>query len=183
MTRTASRLSPASGPPGFPSVSQIMQASHHFSALRRMAAYRITSSVYQRREWGALPKDRSRPSRDNRPPLVLSIYLPARDSSSRWKEIVEPSKGRFTHHIELWSERDGDEFVRIKLRETWQHGAWRPTRNPTMAVGRFQGINRLIGARPAPSARALRRRPAAGVRQPGRCRWRAARHHSRVVAP
>jgi hypothetical protein len=58
-----------------------------------------------------------------RPPLVLSVYLPARDSSSRWKEVVEPSNGRFTHHIELWSERDVDEFVRSKLREAWQHAA------------------------------------------------------------
>jgi hypothetical protein len=59
----------------------------------------------------------------DRPPLVLSVYLPARDSSSRWKEVVEPSKGRFTHHIELWSERDVDEFVRGKLREAWEHAA------------------------------------------------------------
>jgi hypothetical protein len=59
----------------------------------------------------------------DRPPLGLSVYLPARDSSARWKEIVEPSKGRFTHHIELWSERDVDEFVRSKLREAWQHAA------------------------------------------------------------
>ena len=54
---------------------------------------------------------------------VLSVYLPARDSSSRWKEVVEPSKGRFTYHIELWSEKDVDEFVRSKLREAWQHAA------------------------------------------------------------
>ena len=59
----------------------------------------------------------------DRPPLVLSVYLPARDSSSRWKEVVEPSKGRFTHHIELWSVKDVDEFVRSKLREVWQHAA------------------------------------------------------------
>lgn len=59
----------------------------------------------------------------DRPPLVLSIYHPTRDSCSRWKEVVEPSKGRFTHHLELWSERDVDEFVRSKMREAWQHAA------------------------------------------------------------
>jgi hypothetical protein len=59
----------------------------------------------------------------DRAPLVLSVYLPARDSSSRWKEVVEPSKSRFTHHIELWSERDVDELVRSKLQEAWEHAA------------------------------------------------------------
>ncbi|MBE0580095.1 hypothetical protein [Devosia sp.] len=38
-------------------------------------------------------------------------------------EAVGPSKGRFTHHIELWSEKDVDEFVRSKLQEAWQHAA------------------------------------------------------------
>lgn len=44
-------------------------------------------------------------------PLVLTIGLPYRDGSSRWKEIVEPSPGRFTHHLELNSITDIDDQV------------------------------------------------------------------------
>lgn len=44
-------------------------------------------------------------------PLVLTISLPYRDGSSRWKEIVEPSPGRFTHHLELHSTADIDDQV------------------------------------------------------------------------
>ena len=57
------------------------------------------------------------------PPLVLSIYLKRRDSSPRWKEIVEPTKGRFTHHVELWSNRDVDNFVTSRLEEAWGEAA------------------------------------------------------------
>jgi hypothetical protein len=34
-------------------------------------------------------------------PLVVSLVFSARDPSPRWKEIVEPSRGRFMHHLEL----------------------------------------------------------------------------------
>ena len=34
-------------------------------------------------------------------PLVLTIGLRRRDESSRWKKVVEPLPGRFTHHMEL----------------------------------------------------------------------------------
>jgi hypothetical protein len=44
-------------------------------------------------------------------PLVLTVSLPFRDGSSRWKEIVEPSLGRFTHHLELHSTADIDDQV------------------------------------------------------------------------
>jgi predicted transport protein len=44
-------------------------------------------------------------------PLVLTVNLPFRDESSRWKEIVEPSPGRFTHHLELKSTADIDDQV------------------------------------------------------------------------
>ena len=77
---------------------------------------------YHRRPFAATWKP-SQYLAGDRPPLVLSVYLPARDSSSRWKAVVEPSKGRFTHHLELWSERDVDEFVRSKMLEAWQHAA------------------------------------------------------------
>ena len=32
-------------------------------------------------------------------PLVLTIGLRRRDASPRWKQVVEPAPGRFTHHV------------------------------------------------------------------------------------
>lgn len=49
-------------------------------------------------------------------PLVLTLGFRYRDPSPRWKEIVEPSPGRFTHHLELYSTTDIDEEVRSWLR-------------------------------------------------------------------
>jgi hypothetical protein len=46
------------------------------------------------------------------PPLVLTILLPWRDDSLRWKEVVESYPGRFTHHLELYASEDIDEQVR-----------------------------------------------------------------------
>ena len=34
-------------------------------------------------------------------PLVLSVSLPAQDGLARWKEIVEPARGRYMYHFEL----------------------------------------------------------------------------------
>ena len=50
-------------------------------------------------------------------PLVLSVSLPHRDASPRWKEVVEPAPGRFMHHLELGTLADVDEEVRGWLRE------------------------------------------------------------------
>lgn len=52
-------------------------------------------------------------------PLVLTLSLSKRDTSARWKEIVEPSPGRFTHHLELYSVSDIDSEVRDWLRDAW----------------------------------------------------------------
>ena len=52
-------------------------------------------------------------------PLVLTIGFRYRDTSPRWKEIVEPAPGRFTHHLELYSVDDIDDEVRGGLREAW----------------------------------------------------------------
>ncbi len=49
-------------------------------------------------------------------PLVLTVAFRYRDSSPRWKEIVEPKPGRFTHHLELYSAADIDDEVRSWLR-------------------------------------------------------------------
>jgi len=45
-------------------------------------------------------------------PLVITLGFRRRDSSPRWKEIVEPVPGRFTHHLELCSADDIDAQVR-----------------------------------------------------------------------
>ena len=56
-------------------------------------------------------------------PLVLSLSFPERDDSPRWKEIVQPSPGRFMHHLELRSPEDLDDDVRAWLRRAWQAAA------------------------------------------------------------
>ena len=56
-------------------------------------------------------------------PLVLTIGLRRRDGSPRWKEIVEPARGRFTHHLELHSATDIDGEVVAWLREAWEASA------------------------------------------------------------
>jgi hypothetical protein len=52
-------------------------------------------------------------------PLVVTIALRRRDGSPRWKQIVEPSPGRFTHHLELYSRDDFDDQVHTWLQEAW----------------------------------------------------------------
>lgn len=54
-----------------------------------------------------------------RPPLVLSIYLRHRDPSDRWKEVVQPRPGRFTHHLELRAADEVDDQVRVWLSQAW----------------------------------------------------------------
>ena len=57
--------------------------------------------------------------RGNVAPLVLTFSFRQRDPSPRWKEIVEPAPGRFTHHLELYSAAGVDDEVRC-----WLHDAW-----------------------------------------------------------
>src|SRR5574341_737243 len=52
-------------------------------------------------------------------PPVLTLSFREREPSTRWKEIVEPSPGRFTHHLELYSVDDVDNEVRDWLRDAW----------------------------------------------------------------
>ena len=52
-------------------------------------------------------------------PLVLTLALRRREASPRWKEVVEPAKGRFTHHLELRSVDEIDDEVRSWLLEAW----------------------------------------------------------------
>ena len=52
-------------------------------------------------------------------PLVLSVSLPQRDASLRWKEVLQPAPGRFMHHLELNGSEDLDEQVAEWLRAAW----------------------------------------------------------------
>ncbi len=52
-------------------------------------------------------------------PLVLTLSFRYRDASPRWKEIVEPARGRFIHHLELYSPTDIDDEIRAWLRAAW----------------------------------------------------------------
>ena len=52
-------------------------------------------------------------------PLVLTLGFRQRDPSPRWKEIVEPQPGHFTHHLELWTVTDIDDEVRAWLQAAW----------------------------------------------------------------
>lgn len=56
-------------------------------------------------------------------PLVLTLLLHRRDPSPRWKEVVEPAPGRFTHHLELYALNDIDEQVFDWLQEAWRLAA------------------------------------------------------------
>jgi hypothetical protein len=53
-------------------------------------------------------------------PLVLTILLPWRDDSPRWKEVVEPYPGRFSHHLEMYGTAEIDEEVKSWLRQAWE---------------------------------------------------------------
>lgn len=50
-------------------------------------------------------------------PLVLTVCFPGRDPSRRWKEIVQPTPGRFMHHLELYATSDVDDEVACWVRE------------------------------------------------------------------
>lgn len=57
---------------------------------------------------------------DRGAPPVLTVGLRRRDDSPRWKQIVEPTPGRFTHHLELRSVDDIGDEVRRWVREAWE---------------------------------------------------------------
>jgi hypothetical protein len=55
-------------------------------------------------------------------PLVLTLSFFHRDPSPRWKEIVQPSAKRFTHHLELYTLDQIDDEVRAWLRAAYCKG-------------------------------------------------------------
>lgn len=56
-------------------------------------------------------------------PLVLTFDFDEQDPSPRWKEVVEPRPGHFTHHLELHRAEDLDDEVRGWLRQAWDAAA------------------------------------------------------------
>ncbi len=99
-----------------------------FEAVRQVieaigpAEVRVTKSqvAFRRRKpfaWVWMPEQYLR---REAAPLVLTLGFRIRDPSPRWKSIVEPAPGRFTHHLELYSVADIDEEVRQWLRLAWE---------------------------------------------------------------
>lgn len=56
---------------------------------------------------------------DGLPPLVLTVGLRRHSHSSRWKQVVEPHRGRFVHHMELREESQLDTELLGWLREAY----------------------------------------------------------------
>lgn len=56
-------------------------------------------------------------------PLVLTLVFRQRIASPRWKEIVEPRPGYFTHHLELYAVHEIDAEVRSWLQAAWEAAA------------------------------------------------------------
>jgi hypothetical protein len=56
-------------------------------------------------------------------PLVLTLGFDHRIDSPRWKEVVEPTPGQFTHHLELWVLSDLDDQVCTWLEQAWWEAA------------------------------------------------------------
>ena len=56
-------------------------------------------------------------------PLVLTLFLPYRVAFPRWKEVAEPSPGRFTHHLELTTPEEVDPDVVRLLQLAWEEAA------------------------------------------------------------
>jgi hypothetical protein len=99
-----------------------------FAALRGMLAalgpveLRVTKSqvAFRHRRgfaWAWMP---GKYLRGQAAPLVLSVALPERDPSPRWKQIVEPAPRRFMHHLELYTPEDLDDEVAAWLKEAWE---------------------------------------------------------------
>lgn len=107
---------------GYPESRRIYAAVER--AIERVgpADVRITKSqiAFRRRAgfaWVWIP---GRYLSGDRPPLVLSVALPRRDRSPRWKEVVEPRAGRFMHHLEIASEGTIDREVVGWIQEAWR---------------------------------------------------------------
>lgn len=55
--------------------------------------------------------------------MTLDDLFASRDAAPRWKRVVEPAPGRFTHHLELYAPEDVDAEVVEWLAEAWRDAA------------------------------------------------------------
>ena len=97
---------------------------HRIAELPRVSMAVTKSQIAFRRKrafaWAWIP---DRYLRGQNAPLVLSFAFRYRDASPRWKQIVEPSRGRFMHHVELNSPAELDQEVTQWLWEAWAEAA------------------------------------------------------------
>jgi hypothetical protein len=105
----------------FPGSRQLFDALHANILAIGPAEIRVTKSqvaFWRRRAfaWAWIP---AKYLRRQSAPLVLTISLRRMDASPRWKQIVESSPGRFTHHLELYSTDDLDAEIHAWLQEAW----------------------------------------------------------------
>ena len=104
-----------------PASRALFDAVHARIAALGPVEVRVTKSqvAFRRRvafAWAWLP---GMYQRGDVAPLVLTVALRRRDPSPRWKQVVEPAPGRFTHHLELHTVADLDDEVDAWLREAW----------------------------------------------------------------
>lgn len=106
---------------GFSESRQLFDALH--TSMESVGHYelRITKSQIAFRHhksyaWAWIP---AKYQRGKTAPLVLSVSLPTRDPSPRWKEIVEPYPSRFMHHLEIYTIEEIDAQVITWLKEAW----------------------------------------------------------------
>ena len=104
---------------------QLFEAINNIVQTFGVAELRVTRSqiAFRRRKafaWVWMP---GKYLRGKTAPLVLTLSFRKRDPSPRWKEIVEPAPGRFTHHLELYSTEEIDDQIRNWLHEAWLNAA------------------------------------------------------------
>jgi hypothetical protein len=104
-----------------PEAGEIFDAIH--AAVRALgpASVRVSKSQvgFRRRRPFAAAWVPGRYLHGEHAPLVLTLFLPRRVASRRFKEVVEPSPGRFTHHLELSGVEDVDGEVHRLLKLAW----------------------------------------------------------------
>ena len=107
---------------GYPVSRPIFDALHAAIAALGPVEMRVTKSqvAFRRRKafaWVWIP---DRYLGGGHAPLVLTLAFPWRDASPRWKQIVEPAPGRFTHHLELRAASEIDDEIAGWLRMAWE---------------------------------------------------------------
>jgi hypothetical protein len=55
-------------------------------------------------------------------PLVLSIRLPKKDRSRRWKQVVRPANGHWMHHLEIRDSKEIDRQAREWIKRAYEVG-------------------------------------------------------------